>query len=66
MRFVIVVSVDNAEQACELAGMPLLPDPGDTVQIAGHGGPIVGVVKERHFAYQAPDVCRVTLACRRL
>jgi hypothetical protein len=66
MRYVIVVSVEDAEQSCELAGLPLVPDLGDTVQLASRGGPIVGVVKERHYAYQAPDLCQVTLACKRL
>lgn len=66
MRYVIDVSLDDAEQSFELTGLPLLPDPGDTVQVSAAGSPVIGVVKERHFAYSPPDLCRVALACKRL
>ncbi len=66
MTYIIDVSMDDADEAFELTDLPLVPLPGDTVQISGDGGRIVGVVKERHFAYEPPDTCRVVLACKRL
>jgi hypothetical protein len=67
MRYVIEISMNDAEdQRIELAGLPLLPAPGDTVQAGAAPTANVGVVRERHFAYEAPDLCRVALACKRL
>jgi hypothetical protein len=67
MRYVIEISMNDAEdQTIELSGLPLVPLPGDTVQAGTAGQAIVGVVRERHFSYEAPDLCRVSLACKQL
>jgi hypothetical protein len=60
------MSVDGEDLSVELTGMPLTPLLGDTVQMHGPSGAVVGVVKERHFSYEAPDVCRMALACKKL
>jgi hypothetical protein len=67
MRYVIEISMNDADdQSIELSGLPVLPLPGDTVQTGAGATASIGVVRERHFAFEAPDLCRVSLACKRL
>jgi hypothetical protein len=67
MRYVIEISMNDAEdQSVELTGPPIVPLPGDTVQAGAASRAIIGVVRERHFTYEAPDLCRISLACKQL
>lgn len=66
MRYFIDVTVeDNPKRSVELKGLPPLPLTGDTVAVEANNATAYGVVKHRHFQFEAPNICRVSLVCAR-
>jgi hypothetical protein len=64
MRYIIDVTVENdPKRTVELQGLPAIPEPGDTVALAANNGTAYGVVKHRHFQFESPNICRVSLVC---
>lgn len=65
MRYFIDVTVeDEPKRSVELKGMPAIPAAGDTVAVEAAGATAYGVVQHRHFQYESPNICRVSLVCR--
>ena len=66
MRYFIDVTVeDNPKRTVELKGLPAIPQAGDTVAIEANNVTAYGVVQHRHFQFESPNICRVSLVCRR-
>ena len=66
MRYFIDVTVeDTPKHSVELKGMPAIPQAGDTVAVGANNATAYGVVKHRHFQYESPNICRVSLVCTR-
>ena len=64
MRYFIGVTVENdPKRTVELKGLPAIPEAGDTVALEANKVTAYGVVKHRHFQFESPDICRVSLVC---
>lgn len=64
MRYFIDVTVENdPKRTVEMKGLPAIPEAGDTVALEANNVTAYGVVKHRHFQFESPNICRVSLVC---
>ncbi len=64
MRYFIDVTVENdPKRTDELKGLTAIPAAGDTVAVDDNSVTAYGVVKHRHFQFEAPNICRISLVC---
>ena len=64
MRYFVDVTVEgDPKRTVELKGLPPIPELGDTVALEAQEHTAYGVVKHRHFTFESPNICRVSLVC---